>query len=219
MDKEERYTLEILNRIEENGRVTQPEIASHLGISLGLANSFIKRIARKGYIKLTTIPRDRAKYLLTPQGIAAKSRLTIKYLQYSLNFYKKAKDTIARAYAQLEKEGAKNVVFYGVGEIAEIAYILLQQNQMQLSGVIDEQKAGKIFLKHRVGAIGDLKSLSFDKVIVTEFESPDKIIVQLKTAAIPEHKIFILKDATIPQSSAGYPIEQSKGYCQKFYEK
>ena len=60
MDKEERYTLEILNRIEENGRVTQPEIANHLGISIGLANSFIKRIARKGeelgsYLQLSII--------------------------------------------------------------------------------------------------------------------------------------------------------------------
>ena len=210
MDKEERYTLEILNRIEENGRVTQPEIANHLGISLGLANSFIKRIARKGYIKLTTIPRDRAKYLITPQGITAKSRLTIKYLQHSLNFYKQAKDTIARVYAQLEKEGVKNIVFYGVGELAEIAYILLQQHQMKLSGVVDELTAGKLFLKQRVGTIGDLKSLSFDKVIVTVFESPDEIIVKLKAAAIPEHKILILKEATIPQSVAGYHPEPSK---------
>jgi len=210
MDKEERYTLEILNRIEENGRVTQPEIASHLGISIGLANSFIKRIAHKGYIKLTTIPRDRAKYLITPQGIAAKSRLTIKYLQYSLNFYKKAKDTIARVYALLEKEGVKQIVFYGVGELAEIAFILLQQHHMKLAGVIDEQKAGKTFLKHRVGAIEDIKSLSFDKVIVTVFESPDKIIEKLKAAAIPMHKILILKEVTIPQGSAGYPVEPAK---------
>jgi DNA-binding MarR family transcriptional regulator len=210
MDKEERYTLEILNRIEENGRVTQPEIASHLGISIGLANSFIKRIAHKGYIKLTTIPRDRAKYLITPQGIAAKSRLTIKYLQYSLNFYKKAKDTIARVYALLEKEGVKQIVFYGVGELAEIAFILLQQHHMKLVGVIDEQKAGKTFLKHRVGAIEDIKSLSFDKVIVTVFESPDTIIEKLKAAAIPMHKILILKEVTIPQSSAGYPVEPAK---------
>jgi DNA-binding Lrp family transcriptional regulator len=201
MDKEERYTLEILNRIEENCRVTQPEIARHLGISLGLANSFIKRIARKGYIKLTTIQRDRAKYLITPQGIAAKSRLTIKYLQYSLNFYKQAKDTIAQVYAQLEKEGVKNIVFYGVGELAEIAYILLQQYKMKLTGVIDEQTAGKLFLKQRVGTIGDLKSLIYDKVIVTVFEPADEIIVKFKAVAIPEDKILILKEATIPQST------------------
>jgi DNA-binding MarR family transcriptional regulator len=197
MDKEERYTLEILNRIEENGRVTQPEIASQLGISIGLANAFIKRIARKGYIKLTTIPRDRAKYLITPRGIAAKSRLTLKYLQYSLNFYKKAKDAIAQAYALLAEEGIKDVVFYGTGEFAEIAYILLQQYRMNLAGVFDDNRTGKLFLKYRVGAIDDLKSINFDKIIITVVEAADEVVERLKAAAIPEYKIFILSEATL----------------------
>jgi len=198
MEKDERYTLEILNRIEANGRITQPEIAGHLGISLGLTNAFIKRIARKGYIKLTTIPRDRAKYLLTPQGIAEKSRLTLKYLQYSINFYKQAKETISRSYAQLEKEGVKNIVFYGIGEIAEIAYILLQQKQMKLAGVIDEDHAGSVFMKQKVGLADELGRMSFDKIIITSFEDARDIIMKLALSKIPAEKIISLKDAALP---------------------
>jgi DNA-binding MarR family transcriptional regulator len=201
MKKDERYTLEILNRIEENSRITQPEIAGHLGISLGLTNAFIKRIARKGYIKLTTIPRDRAKYLLTPQGIAEKSRLTLTYLQYSVNFYKQAKETISRAYAQLEQEGVKNIVFYGIGEIAEIAYILLQQKQMKLAGVIDETKAGTVFLKHTVGVLADLKNLHFDKIIITGFDSAEEINSRLRQLFIPANKILVLMEVTMPKST------------------
>ena len=196
MDKEERYTLEILNRIEENGRVTQPEIANHLGISLGLANSFIKRIARKGYIKLTTIPRDRAKYLITPQGIAAKSRLTVKYLQYSLNFYKRAKETISGAYGQLHQQGIKTVVFYGAGEVAEIAYILLQQNQIKLSGVIDEALAGERFMKLRVGKLDDLKKLNFDKIIVTSIQPAKDVVKKIIAVGVPEYKVLLLDPLT-----------------------
>lgn len=209
MDKEERYTLEILNRIEENGRVTQPEIASQLGISIGLANAFIKRIARKGYIKLTTIPRDRAKYLITPRGIAAKSRLTLKYLQYSLNFYKKAKDAIAQAYTLLAEEGIKDVVFYGTGEFAEIAYILLPQYRMNLVGVIDNNRTGKLFLKYRVGAIDDLKNINFDKIIITVVESAAEVVERLKGVAIPEYKIFILSEATLDSRRAIHASEKS----------
>ena len=198
MEKDERYTLEILNRIEANGRITQPEIAGHLGISLGLTNAFIKRIARKGYIKLTTIPRDRAKYLLTAQGIAEKSRLTLKYLQYSINFYKQAKETISQVYAQLEQEGVKNIVFYGIGEIAEIAYILLQQKQMKLAGVIDENHAGSMFMKQKIGIADELGSLSFDKIIITSFEEPRGIIAELVRREIPAAKILSLKDAALP---------------------
>jgi len=198
MEKDERYTLEILNRIEENGRITQPEIAGLLGISLGLTNAFIKRIARKGYIKLTTIPRDRAKYLLTPQGIAEKSRLTLTYLQYSISFYKQAKQTISGAYAELEQEGVKNIVFYGIGEIAEIAYILLQQKQMRLTGVIDESHAGSVFMKRNVGTDADLSRMSFDKIIITSFEAPHDIIMKLTRLEIPKDKILSLKDAALP---------------------
>jgi DNA-binding MarR family transcriptional regulator len=199
MEKDERYTLEILSRIEENGRITQPEIAGLLGISLGLTNAFIKRIARKGYIKLTTIPRDRAKYLLTPQGIAEKSRLTLTYLQYSISFYKQAKQTISGAYAALEQEGVKDIVFYGIGEIAEIAYILLQQKQMRLTGVIDESHAGSVFMKRNVGTDADLSRMSFDKIIITSFEAPDDIIMKLTHLEIPEDKILSLKDAALPK--------------------
>lgn len=199
MKKDERYTLEILSRIEENGRITQPEIAGLLGISLGLTNAFIKRIARKGYIKLTTIPRDRAKYLLTPQGIAEKSRLTLNYLQYSINFYKQAKQTISGAYAALEQEGVKDIVFYGIGEIAEIAYILLQQKQMRLTGVIDESHAGSVFMKRNVGTDADLSRMSFDKIIITSFEAPHDIIMKLSRLEIPEDKILSLKDAALPK--------------------
>ena len=199
MEKDERFTLEILSRIEENGRITQPEIAGLLGISLGLTNAFIKRIARKGYIKLTTIPRDRAKYLLTAQGIAEKSRLTLNYLQYSINFYKHAKQTISGAYADLEKEGVKDIVFYGIGEIAEIAYILLQQKQMRLTGVIDESHAGSVFMKRNVGTDADLSRMSFDKIIITSFEAPHDIIMKLTRLEIPEDKILSLKDAALPK--------------------
>ena len=198
MEKDERYTLEILSRIEENNRITQPEIAGLLGISLGLTNAFIKRIARKGYIKLTTIPRDRAKYLLTAQGIAEKSRLTLNYLQYSISFYKQAKQTISRAYAELEQEGVKDIVFYGIGEIAEIAYILLQQKQMRLTGVIDESHAGSVFMKRNVGTDADLSRMSFDKIIITSFEAPHDIIMKLALSKIPAEKIISLKDAALP---------------------
>jgi DNA-binding MarR family transcriptional regulator len=199
MKKDERYTLEILSRIEENNRITQPEIAGLLGISLGLTNAFIKRIARKGYIKLTTIPRDRAKYLLTAQGIAEKSRLTLNYLQYSISFYKQAKQTISGAYAALEQEGVKDIVFYGIGEIAEIAYILLQQKQMRLTGVIDESHAGSVFMKRNVGTDADLSRMSFDKIIITSFEAPHDIIMKLTRLEIPEDKILSLKDAALPK--------------------
>ena len=76
MDLEAQRDLAILNEIEGGAEVTQRGLAGKLGIALGLTNLYLKRLARKGYIKVTTIPRNRVKYLVTPKGFAEKTRLT-----------------------------------------------------------------------------------------------------------------------------------------------
>lgn len=196
MEKDERYTLEILTRIEENGRVTQPEIARHLGISLGLTNAFIKRIARKGYIKLTTIPRHRVKYYLTPKGFTEKAQLTIKYLQYSLDFYRKAKEKLSLVYEQLHREGVREVVFYGTGEVAEIAYILLQENDMRLAGVVDEDAVGKRFMRLTVGSLEDVKQMEFDRILITSFRISEDVLTRIRNMGVKDEMILRLETLT-----------------------
>ncbi len=54
------------------GSVTQRNLAKKLGIALGLTNLYLKRLARKGYIKLKTVPPKRIKYYLTLKGFHIK---------------------------------------------------------------------------------------------------------------------------------------------------
>lgn len=61
--------LLLLSEVERDGAVTQRSLSTKLGVALGLTNLYLKRLARKGYIKITTIPSHRARYLLTPQGL------------------------------------------------------------------------------------------------------------------------------------------------------
>jgi len=72
MDPQDLRSLQILEEIGNTHSPSQRYLARKLNISLGLANSFIKRLAKKGYVKITTIPRNRVKYMLTPQGFAEK---------------------------------------------------------------------------------------------------------------------------------------------------
>ena len=69
--------LLLLSEVERDGAVTQRSLSTKLGVALGLTNLYLKRLARKGYIKVTTIPSHRARYVLTPQGFAEESRLAI----------------------------------------------------------------------------------------------------------------------------------------------
>ena len=86
MDKEDFHILRLMGEIGRDGSPTQRELSRRLNISLGLVNTFLKRLVNKGYFKVKTMPRNRVKYFLTPEGLARKSRLTVEYLRYSVSF-------------------------------------------------------------------------------------------------------------------------------------
>ena len=105
MDQDKLRTLKLLEAVDSSHPPTQRELASDLNISLGLVNAFMKRLAKKGYFKITTIPKNRAKYLLTPKGALEKSRLTYRYLRYSVGFYREIREILVTLFDRLESEG------------------------------------------------------------------------------------------------------------------
>lgn len=136
-DREEARTLEILTAIEARSDVTQRHLADRLGVALGLANSYLKRCVRKGLVKITQAPANRYLYYLTPQGFSEKSRLTGEYLSASLDFYRRAGASMARALAECEARGARRVLFAGVSELAEIAAIRGHDTALEVIGTFD----------------------------------------------------------------------------------
>lgn len=84
--------------------MTQRELASTLGISLGAANFCLRALVDKGWIKLDNFKKNPSKlgclYLLTPKGVAAKTKLTMQFLKRKLIEYNELKTEIEA----LEKE-------------------------------------------------------------------------------------------------------------------
>src|SRR2546425_12016586 len=122
MDLQGKRDLQLLSEVERDAGVTQRSPAKKLGVALGLTNLYLRRLARKGYIKITTIPLHRIKYLLSPRGMAEKSRLTYLYMQYSLSYYRDMRQRLKVVLTGLASAGAKRVVICGTGELAELAY-------------------------------------------------------------------------------------------------
>ena len=127
MDKQDIRTLRILEEIDRNQSPSQRELAKKLNISLGLVNSFVKRLSHKGYFKITSIPRNRISYMMTPKGFSEKTRLTCEYIQYSYQFYKEARSKLQRLFGEFSDQGVRRVVFYGRSDFAEIAYLPVLQ--------------------------------------------------------------------------------------------
>lgn len=192
MDPQDLRSLQILEEIDNTHRPSQRYLARKLNISLGLANSFIKRLAKKGYVKITTIPRNRFKYILTPQGFAEKSRLTYEFVQYSFSLYKEALKKFEGLLNELEKGNVKKVVFYGASDLSEIAHISLKASDIKLIGVVDDSKKGKQFLDFTIRSTEELRNLEFDRIIITTLELKEPMVNKLLQNNIPKEKIIIL---------------------------
>ena len=193
MDHQDIRTLRLLEEIEKNESPSQRQIASRLNISLGLANSFIKRLAQKGYLKITTIPKNRIKYILTPKGATEKTRLTYEFIRYSFKFYKETRQKLKKIFSRFEKEGVLKIAFYGAGELAEIAYISLQETEMSLVTVFDEVKNGKKFFGRSIENPNNWSDFEFDRILVTVSENAASIRSKLIEKGLSPEKIVFLQ--------------------------
>ena len=149
-EKEDSLTLGLLEEIEKNQDVTQRHLASHLGVALGLANSYLKRCARMGFIKIQQAPANRYLYYLTPKGFAEKSRLTAEYLSSSFAFYGRAGDSLKTLFNECERKNLKNILLCGVSELAEIATLRAQEHNVKIIGIYDPYYSSNRFLSYSV---------------------------------------------------------------------
>ena len=191
MKHQDLRTLQLLEEIEKGHAPSQRDLARKLNVSLGLINSFIKRFAHKGYFKVTTIPRNRVKYILTPKGAAEKTRLTYEYIQYSFQFYRKARQKLRELFKDLVGQGVRRIVFFGASDLAEIAYVSLQETPIKMVAVVDDKKIGEKCLGVAVTDPARLESLSFDRILVTA-GSRDGVLERILERGISRNKVVML---------------------------
>ncbi len=83
--------LNILRKIQNKSNITQRDLANELGFSLGKLNYCLKALKNKGLIKIKNFEKNNSKinyiYLLTPKGIAAKTKLTINFMKKKMAEY------------------------------------------------------------------------------------------------------------------------------------
>ena len=146
MDVEAHRDLRLLEAVHEDSRVTQRGLASKLGIALGLANIYLKRMIHKGYIKCVNVQPNRISYLITPRGIAEKARLTYEFMDYSLHLYGEVRQHLREAMQDCAAAG-KRVAIYGSGEAAELAYLSLKESGLEPVAIFD-QDGGRDVSRH-----------------------------------------------------------------------
>ncbi len=193
MNPQDLRTLHLLEEIERNNSPSQRQLANNLNVSVGLVNSFVKRLASKGYFKITHIPKNRVRYLLTPKGASEKTRLTYEYIKYSYGFYRDARKKLSILFQNLQSQGVKKLVFVGANDLAEIAYLTLNETNLLLVAILDDNQIGKEFLNHTVQATGNIGTIDFDRILITATESLEKLRKKLEGLEIQHEYIVMIQ--------------------------
>jgi len=169
-------TFLLLSEIEKEEKLSQRELANRLGIALGLVNSYLKNLVNKGFVRVKAFPRNRYGYLLTPKGIAEKSRLAYHHLSYFTSLYTTTRQEYVDLFKRLKQQGVDAVSFCGVDEVAEIAYMSLQEVGLRLSTVMDDDdQDGRELFGSRVLPIAEGVRCAEGRIVITSLKRYDEL--------------------------------------------
>ena len=182
--------LLLLDEISRGDEMTQRDLSKKLGVALGLINSYVKNLVSKGYLTISKIPKQRYKYYLTPSGFAEKTRLTFHHLHNFTNLYKIARGDFHHFFQNIKKTDVQKVVFCGVDEVTEIAYLSLTETNLTLSGIIDDREKGKSFFGVKVRPTEEIEKMDYDIIVITSFLTGEAMKKRLLGLGIDEKKIY-----------------------------
>ena len=200
---QDQYAHHILTEIGEGRPISQRSLASSLGIALGMTNLLLRRLVRKGLVRVSRIRPNRLAYFLTPAGMAEKARMSRDLFQRSVRVYASARDRIRAGFDRLSREwpngpaaprDRKPIVFLGTGEAAEIAYVCLQETDLDLLAVIDFHGRKRffgvpVFSAHAIGA-DLLDLLRSEQPVVVAFADNEQSHRVLAEAGVAPDRVY-----------------------------
>jgi len=136
--------LSILEQIEQNPDATQASLAGNLGVAVGTINWHLKRLINKGYIKVKRAERKKLRYIITPEGISLRARLTIDYIQNQFSLYRITRQKVNALLTQVQSEGDSRVRLIGEGDVADVCRLTCLEQSVP---IVDDPSAPTIVVQ------------------------------------------------------------------------
>lgn len=122
----------LLEHIEHDPDITQAGLAAQLGVAVGTVNWHLKRLVSKGYVKVKRAQRRKLRYIITPEGIAFRARLTVNYVDQSMRLYRRVRQRVRDLLAQVKGSGFNQVGILGEGDIADICRLTCLEQGVEI---------------------------------------------------------------------------------------
>lgn len=125
--------LALLENIEKDPDVTQASLATQLDVAVGTVNWHLKRLIEKGYVKIKRAERKKLRYIITPEGIALRARLTVDYIEQQFLLYRKNRNKVKEYILRARAAGYEKISLYGEGDVADICRLTCLEQGMEIS--------------------------------------------------------------------------------------
>ena len=166
----------MLSEVETTPDITQRQLAQKVGIALGLTNTLLRNLTKKGYIRVAQASWKKRLYTLTPDGFSHRVHLMTTFVHRFLEHYQSVRQTLREQLEPLLLHEESRVAIYGTSEFAEIVFLALKEFGIEEIDAFGPQSSvGTKFLGLTVKDISTFQSERYDRVMIAVLSEPEII--------------------------------------------
>lgn len=136
MDKEHR----ILSYLQGEEQTTQRQIAGRTGLSLGSVNILLKKMVKKGLVKIERLNARSLRYILTPRGLSEKSKLTYRFIKNSYAQITRLTTAVENVIQKIQPGQSAGIYLYGPqNEVLEVLNLVMGKGKINHTYIAEER--------------------------------------------------------------------------------
>lgn len=164
-DEHHEKSYRVLEILSESREISQRELARRSGLSLGMVNLIINRLAKTGYIKVSGISRKKAAYILTPAGIVERMFRSYQYFLRACRVFQESRVRLESLLSSVVAGGNRRFAVLGEGDVASLVELILRSRwgtEVSSRRILDAAGAiaGEVVLDCRPGREGEPVGIS-----------------------------------------------------------
>jgi EPS-associated MarR family transcriptional regulator len=189
--------LAIMDAIDGGDQITQRELAQKTGLNLKKVNYCLRKLLERGLVKFQRVRQNPDKraylYVLTPEGIKAKTQLTYGFLKFTMSFYTKVEGKVEKCLKDMQAQHIKHIILYGMSDIVGIFTGLNQAYQIEIVGVVDDSYIGRDIQGISLIAEKEILEHKWDVVLITALDGLDVIEEKLCALSVSPNAVWCMK--------------------------
>lgn len=177
--------LIILNEIQRNQSISQAKLAHKAGISVAMANNYIRELQEQGIVSAEGDNNRRTRYVLTEEGARLQRELSLSSSAEVIQMYGATKKVFNAKFRRMHRDGVRRVALFGAAETGEVAFAAARGTPVEVVAVVDSDrlKQGTPFGSLTIAPPELLEVIQIDAVIITSFAHQSEILRQVSHLA------------------------------------